>query len=79
MNIGSVRADNIEDSDSHESIRLGFIKGYGLLGKVVAAVRDLVDAARNDESYSRLRGYCNLVGPGWKGEIDVNLTENHDI
>ena len=60
MNIGSVRADNIENPADYESIRRGFVKGDGLLGDVVAAVRDLVNAARDDEPYSRSR-----CGPAW--------------
>ena len=27
----------------------------------------------------QLRDYCGPVGPGWEGEVDVDLTENHDI
>ena len=60
MNIGSVRADNIENPADYESIRRGFIEGDGLLGEIIVAVHDLVDAVRDEEPYSRPR-----CGPAW--------------
>jgi len=60
MNIGSVRADNIEDPTSLESIRHGFIKGEGLLGEIVVAVHGLANAVHDDEPYS-----CSRYGPAW--------------
>lgn len=45
MNIGSIRANNVEDPDSEASIRLGYVTGDGLLAKVVSAICELADAA----------------------------------
>lgn len=52
MNMGNVWADNIEDKESRESIRLGYVKGDGLLGDVVAAVRDLASAIHETDLYN---------------------------
>lgn len=58
MNIGSVWADNIEDPDSQDSIRLGNIKGDGLLGKVVAAIRELNKAIHRAEFWGEVQPAC---------------------
>ncbi len=52
MNIGSIRANNTEDPDNRDSIRLGFVTGDGLLGDAVRAICKLVSAV---ESYGRHR------------------------
>lgn len=49
MNIGSVRANNIEDPDCRDTIRLGFVTGDGLLGEVLKAICKLVDATTEYE------------------------------
>lgn len=45
--IGTVSADNVEDSESLDSIRYGLIKGTGLLGKVLAEVNKLIELEKD--------------------------------
>ena len=42
MQIGKIYANNVEDRESIESIKRGYINGEGILGQVIESVQDLI-------------------------------------
>lgn len=78
MNIGSIRANNVEDPDSRDTIRLGYVLGDGLLGEVLRAICRLVNATVNYEC-CLTETACNAVEEARLNLYDaLKIIENYE-